>query len=448
MTKTNQQFTKKSHYVPQFYLKKFSGDDGKLWVRDKVGNIFQKSPSATAFQEYLYSMEKPISYHDLFAVTSNRFNSKDQKEFRELLKSPEANTTHPRDWKNLFLFLSKTFNRGILDFIFNLICYLNNDVPFDYDFSKNNFTLEQQSEIRMRLNKNYLMAIPLQNQELLFQFYEDNFNNHVFNQLIAGNVNFLNNNDMEYKRSIYFFGFHIVMGKFFLKTYLVNLKNNLKDSNTINPFSKKSEKDEYINYINEKIKKINKNDDSFNSILSQFPNRNINDLSLFYFLTYILTQKMRTAEIKNITSKISPLNNTKNIYAKKANHSNFLILVSHFYIHNLALNLISDNYKIVLLNNESKLNFITSDLPVINIFSTVNELIDRDKRLHELKKDEYELYFPLSPRKALILTKFPFFGNTTLNEDDVKRYNGFIAKKASKYLYSDSEESLNGYFIY
>ena len=49
----------RQHYVPQFYLKHFCNEDGKLWVypKSKAGEPFSASPSNVAHERFYYSPE-------------------------------------------------------------------------------------------------------------------------------------------------------------------------------------------------------------------------------------------------------------------------------------------------------------------------------------------------------------------------------------------------------
>ena len=47
--------TKKQHYLPQFYLKNFASDNGKIWTYDRYkGKIYACSPRDIACEKYLY----------------------------------------------------------------------------------------------------------------------------------------------------------------------------------------------------------------------------------------------------------------------------------------------------------------------------------------------------------------------------------------------------------
>ena len=59
MTEVNmkEKITKKQHYIPQFYLKNFAGNDGKLWVYDRIEKKYFKSdPKDICCEKYLYEM--------------------------------------------------------------------------------------------------------------------------------------------------------------------------------------------------------------------------------------------------------------------------------------------------------------------------------------------------------------------------------------------------------
>lgn len=57
---------RRHHYVPQFYLQAFAGDDGKLWRyrREPSGQVSERqvSPRATGFEKHLYTVREVATF--------------------------------------------------------------------------------------------------------------------------------------------------------------------------------------------------------------------------------------------------------------------------------------------------------------------------------------------------------------------------------------------------
>lgn len=55
MDESKKQMTKKQHYIPQFYLRYFVSEEGKLWVYDRLTeNYFQSYPKDICREDWLY----------------------------------------------------------------------------------------------------------------------------------------------------------------------------------------------------------------------------------------------------------------------------------------------------------------------------------------------------------------------------------------------------------
>jgi hypothetical protein len=111
-------------------------------------------------------------------------------------------------------------------------------------------------------------------------------------------------------------------------------------------------------------------------------------------------------------------------------------------IHMLAVNvggtLLVDRarFRIVLLNNETAVPFITGDQPVINIHEHRDEMGTQR---------EVEWYMPLSPKMAMlyILAENAAESHSaTITEAELRNYNARIAEHSHDQLYGDSQESL------
>jgi hypothetical protein len=93
-------------------------------------------------------------------------------------------------------------------------------------------------------------------------------------------------------------------------------------------------------------------------------------------------------------------------------------------------------YNLVILNNESDLDFITSDQPVQNVHAA--------GRLGELI-DEVELYYPISPKRAIIISndeKYTGKREEPISPVSVSYFNSVVVKSAYEQVFSRTAECL------
>lgn len=93
-----------------------------------------------------------------------------------------------------------------------------------------------------------------------------------------------------------------------------------------------------------------------------------------------------------------------------------------------------DQFKIVLLDNETAIPFITGDQPVINVHATGSKA----------PPERLELYYPLSPKRAMMLLELATQQPTALNINDVQRLNELILWNSHELAFSNSREYLGG----
>jgi hypothetical protein len=94
-----------------------------------------------------------------------------------------------------------------------------------------------------------------------------------------------------------------------------------------------------------------------------------------------------------------------------------------------------ERFKLAVLDNNTGTPFVTADQPIINL-----------QHAHDGKPPEnFELYYPLSPWKAMLLLeatserdRFP------LTDVSVNAYNVMMVKSSHEQIFSNSEEYLNG----
>ncbi|MCY3590769.1 MAG: DUF4238 domain-containing protein [Acidobacteria bacterium] len=92
-------------------------------------------------------------------------------------------------------------------------------------------------------------------------------------------------------------------------------------------------------------------------------------------------------------------------------------------------------HPVTILRNETDRRFVTSDNPVVNILGPQEERVPDD--------DEYALYFPLSPSRALIVPPWKQrFTSETATEELVASLNAWIASNAHETLIAQRREDL------
>jgi hypothetical protein len=110
----------------------------------------------------------------------------------------------------------------------------------------------------------------------------------------------------------------------------------------------------------------------------------------------------------------------------------------HIYSINLGRSLYidRDRYKIVLLENASKVPFVTADQPVINIAASPMETKPPEK---------FELYYPLSPMKAILLAEpssVNFPRDPSVGAISVNVYNSHMAAHSYQQIYGSTQQVL------
>lgn len=155
---------------------------------------------------------------------------------------------------------------------------------------------------------------------------------------------------------------------------------------------------------------------------------------------YLMSQYFRTKKI------ISNLKNTLAKTAKKHGYNENLdniiylsIIILPIYYMDIMLSL---NYHLVLIKNDTNINFLTSDNPSINTFNNVFKINSKDYNL--------EVYFPISSNLAILFTnkkEFESINHIVVNDiEEINKYNTCIIKNAEKYIYSNNKQQLKGYF--
>ncbi|MCW8834523.1 MAG: DUF4238 domain-containing protein, partial [Colwellia sp.] len=151
-----------------------------------------------------------------------------------------------------------------------------------------------------------------------------------------------------------------------------------------------------------------------------------------HFINYICMQFLRTKkQHDNLINMATGPDKDKII--KCAN------LIRIVFSTKLAANIYGDRdkFKLVLVSNDSGIPFLTCDQPVVN-FLALNTPIGE-------QVEEFGLYYPISPNKAVFLVEKGVFGSVTamkFNEESVKEFNNIMVQNSHEQIYSVSEEQL------
>jgi len=143
-------------------------------------------------------------------------------------------------------------------------------------------------------------------------------------------------------------------------------------------------------------------------------------------IQYMRTKKRREA-LAAVETKVMPGADVKRCASLFA-----LITAMRF-----ADSLYSDRskYKIVLLANETGVPFITGDQPIFNIHRTSSS---------GLPPERLELFYPLSPRRAMALLELATERSIALTTHEVQQFNEMIVLNSHEQVFSNSGEYLDG----
>lgn len=149
------------------------------------------------------------------------------------------------------------------------------------------------------------------------------------------------------------------------------------------------------------------------------------DFSFFIGSQYSRTNKIRN-KMNNIFENINyPPEILANIDPNKMSR-----VIPLIFAENIG-NWVYSSSKIKYLENTTSVNFITCDQPIYNIKATPNEM-----------PIDFEIYYPLSPKLAIILTENET-EFTILTENDINKYNDFIVNSSHEQIYGLSEYDLS-----
>ncbi len=152
------------------------------------------------------------------------------------------------------------------------------------------------------------------------------------------------------------------------------------------------------------------------------------------FFHSIAEQYCRTKKMKEGTnSSVRELNNP-NIRGH-----NVWLLIRHSLAFKMGLSFFNNKYQVCLLENVDG-DFITSDQPVINFHA------DYGRKIPE----EVELYYPISPELALVISKKVEYPDRTIvrvTRDDVMVWNERMVEASYNQLFSNRKDILEKYIV-
>jgi hypothetical protein len=149
------------------------------------------------------------------------------------------------------------------------------------------------------------------------------------------------------------------------------------------------------------------------------------------FLIYVCTQYFRTKNIKTaVLTMDSPI---KKEMLERTHNLTMLMLAT-----TMAYNL--EAYMIKLLINPTSLELLTADQPIINTYA--NPMYTGNP------PEKTELYYPISPSKAIMITSNtnnPQTKTISLDEKEVQRLNYLMVAHSRKQVFASSYATLQKY---
>ena len=362
--------TKNNHFVPQFYLKKFLNSSNTLCMLDKkYGKKYERNIQdlkRIASKKNLYSISKKISNNDITC------------------------------YKIIFKLDDHYITNEVINY---LVAFLNDDFGSIVNLhTSSSAKIEPQhlEEIKKEIQKKIKNVGIAKRQEHLFCMYENDFQpiyDDILTQESILQIAKSNKTQMD----------HTIFPSIYItKKILGSIANEMQKQ-----FHQYDEMPEPVNFL-----------DDFS------PNK------YFDFLHYIINQHLRTPKI--IDSK--DFENDPKIQAllKKYNvcRTNIMFLFIHHHSLTMLDDLTRNKFKPILIKNATKVGFITSDNPCINIHTTT---------YNALGSENLEIYFPLSPNISILLTNKNCYENIDeiiATKNDILQYNKKIYEEADRYIYS------------
>lgn len=169
----------------------------------------------------------------------------------------------------------------------------------------------------------------------------------------------------------------------------------------------------------------NKCQDILDSLLSENEAFYHDEMRCADFLYFLSLQYFRTAKMREGLSRIPS-------YVPGHDPCRTAPILNHIHATNVGAGLFRERkaYRILFLKNPTGTPFIAGDQPVINM-------------LDPRSTDDLELYYPLSPRLAMVLTKDAAkLSGQRMTSFEVERYNYAIYSTSHDQIYSNNESYL------
>jgi|GEM_PF-5827059 len=383
--------TKNNHFVPQGYLKNFLNDKLSLYKYDLDNSL--KSYAIT-------NLKKECS-------CKNLYSTKQKNTYEEIR----------------FTCKLAGYNDEVeIDFCKKICDYINGDFSSFIDNTCPIHIPLEYHKMFMTYIKGILdeKSISRSQENIFTSVYENDFYNILDKIIKSESIDFLNNNVNSSSVSLYLY---VKLEAFLHKSAFKIINKKLKEVYPNLPNTKE---------IEENLGKL-----KFNTNLYV-------DLIHYLIIQYFRTEK----QIDNLKNSLIHLKKYwKSQYADYQlpdyvqkfiglNEDSFIFIFIHLKSIYLVESLINSQYKLLLLNNDTEVPFITSDSPCINIYASYIDPF-------ELQGNDFEIYFPISPTLALLYTNRTGYKNienteiTLNNKKMILQFNASIKKLAKRYLYSN-----------
>lgn len=157
------------------------------------------------------------------------------------------------------------------------------------------------------------------------------------------------------------------------------------------------------------------------------------ETDLFFTMIFISFQYLRT---KNMQLKVKKAVTEFDHISPK-----FLNFIPFLYATNIADSLTYEKEtRFLYLENNSEIDFITSDQPLIN---NKIDLLNDDGTI-----SQFDVYYPLTPRIALLIhyqQQKEKFKRIILDSSEVNKYNNNIFKNSNEFVFASSSKQLEKY---
>lgn len=208
----------------------------------------------------------------------------------------------------------------------------------------------------------------------------------------------------------------------------MNYAKQIKDEDLISRLSDfaKDCEEKYLNCPPEIDLKIFL-DDVYNKNLNKLKNKD-EKVKICYA---IAEQYCRTNKIKYNFIKDKTLKN------KNFNAEHIWFLIRHYIAIKIGMTICFNEYRFCLLENKDG-NFITGDQPAINTYANYKDIVI----------DKFEIYYPVSPNLALLITQDKTFEDLSVNVIDnqlTEHFNDLICNASHNQLFAMQEDKLEKY---